>query len=64
MKDVEVVYSGDNYTVEVKYKGETVFTWNDEANVDYPEDLRWARKIGEVFWDGVSLGKKLAEDEK
>jgi hypothetical protein len=27
------------------YNGEVVVSWNDNANVDYPEDLTWNRDI-------------------
>ncbi len=49
--------------VRVMIKGEVVFTWNDDANIDYPEDLTWGREIGELFHKAFALGYKQGKGE-
>ena len=48
---------------EITYGDKVIAGWNDEANTQYPEDLTWARTIGDlvskVFDAGFEAG--LAE---
>jgi hypothetical protein len=44
--------------------GELVYTWNNDAQVDYPEDLSWDRMIRDVFMSGYKLGKQENSDER
>ena len=55
----------DDYTDEVRviYKGLEVYSWKNDANTDYPEDLTWDRLIGDVFWSGFNLGKNINDYE-
>ena len=43
--------------------GESVFIWDDSANVDYPEDLSWSRLISDCFYSGVDAGMKAQAAE-
>ena len=45
--------------VKVKMNGKTVFEWDNNANVNYPEDLTWERMIGGVFENAFELGKQF-----
>lgn len=45
----------DNVIIVIS-NGNVCFTWNDSANIDYPEDLTWNRLISNVFHDGVQAG--------
>ncbi|MBP7075097.1 MAG: hypothetical protein KBA81_06915 [Rhabdochlamydiaceae bacterium] len=44
MKEFEYDYE----TMEIKYKGKVIGKWNNEAHIDYPEDLIWDRDIGSL----------------
>lgn len=63
MKDnrFKEVWSEDATQVDVFLDGNLVFTWNNEANLDYPEDLTWNREIASIFYKGVEVSKKLKE---
>lgn len=59
-KAFEIRRTGAEEEVITVYLGnDPVFEWNDDANVNYPEDLTWGRVISQVFWDGVKAGQKL-----
>jgi hypothetical protein len=46
-------------TIEIWYNEKLYFTWHQNANIDYPEDLSWYRMIQDVFNAGIELGKEL-----
>lgn len=54
----------DTTLIEIYYKGNLVFTWNNAACTDFPEDLIWERDIQMIFDQGVELGKRMALDKK
>ena len=66
MKELTERYNdSDNYpVVEVLYDNRVIFSWSDNANLEYPEDLNWNRMISEVFYSGVKAGKLIKEDRK
>jgi len=49
------------WTIKIKFNGEEVFTWNDDNNIECPEDLTWSRELGEIFRKGFELGYKARE---
>lgn len=49
--------------IDVVYNGKVVYSWNDTANVDYPEDLCWSREISSVFDAGVALGREMERNK-
>jgi hypothetical protein len=46
--------------VKVYLGADEIFSWNNEASIDYPEDLTWGRCIQNVFYEGVRLGMLMA----
>ena len=52
----------DFETMEIKYGDTVIESWNDDALMDYPEDLCWRRDIGSlvhnIFKAGYEFGKK------
>lgn len=57
LKD-DIVYNSE--TGEISVNGKVVANWDDEANVNYPEDLIWMRDIGGLFCNAYSAGKAAA----
>jgi hypothetical protein len=53
----------DAYEV-VNENGEIVCTWNDEAHIDYPEDLTMDRMIGELIRQVYEVGLKHGKESK
>lgn len=41
---------------EITYGDKVVAGWNDEANTQYPEDLTWARTIGDLVSKAFDAG--------
>jgi hypothetical protein len=35
-----------------------MFSWNNNANIEYPEDLTWDRSLNAIFYAGVIAGRK------
>ena len=58
----ELVYAGKftNIVYDNKIYGE----WNNEANIDYPEDLTLERDLSELIEIGILIGKQMKTDEK
>lgn len=63
MKDgrIKEVWNKDCTQVDVFLDDNLVFAWNNEANIDYPEDLTWGREIASVFYKGIEIGKKIKD---
>ncbi len=58
--NIQVDTNHDDRVVSVYVNGELHFEWNDDANIDAPEDLTWHRDLSSIFWAGVEAGKKCA----
>lgn len=43
-------------TIIVKINDKKILEWNDNSNIDCPEDLSWNRRISDIFWKGVEPG--------
>lgn len=54
-------YGPDGDTVSVFLDGEIVFSFNDNAHVDYPEDLTWSRTLSGIFKTAFELGCRVGE---
>jgi len=54
---------GEDTIVSAYVDNVLVFAWNDNANIDYPEDLTWGRDLSEIFSAGIRAGKMLAKDK-
>jgi len=63
-KNPDVWFKSDNSFVKVYLDDKCVFEWDNEANIDYPEDLIWEREIHKVFYKGFELGYLLATKQK
>jgi hypothetical protein len=54
----------DSETCTISVNGEEIGKWNDEASIDYPEDLIWRRDIGsfahEMYMAGFKAGQAKA----
>ena len=44
-------------TMEITYNGKVIATWNDDALIDYPEDLTWDRDIGSLVKQVFKAGQ-------
>jgi len=53
-------WGGSYITLTDKQTNEVIFEWNNNANVDYPEDLTWGRMIGDLFKEAFELGQKYS----
>lgn len=47
----------------VVLNNEIIFEWNNDANINYPEDLTWSRHISGVYAAGVSAGSLLEKNK-
>lgn len=45
------------------FDGELIVSWNDDAHIDYPEDLCWSRDISGLVDEAIELGKLIARRE-
>ena len=65
--DVERKEQDDSYCDEIilkdKKTGEVVFSWYDNAHIDYPEDLSWSRMISDIFLNAFELGYKMGQEK-
>lgn len=50
------------YTQEIVYNGVIFGTWDDNANVDYPEDLTLERDLKQLIDIGIEIGKQIEKD--
>lgn len=53
---IRVTYDVENELVKLYKDGKCIFTWDDAAKYNYPEDLCWSRDIGSLFWKAFKLG--------
>ncbi len=60
---VDKYNDGGDHWIQITHDGNIVYEWNDNANIDYPEDLSWSRDLSKIFEAGVKLGKLLAKDK-
>jgi len=51
-----VDFESDKIEVIDKQTKKVLLQWNDNAHIDYPEDLSWSRMIGELFRDAFKIG--------
>lgn len=54
-------WSGDTIRIIDKKTKAILFEWNDDANIDCPEDLTWSRMIGDLFNDVFKIGFKYGK---
>lgn len=47
--------------IEIIFDGKVYGEWNEEANVDYPEDLTLSRDLKYLINVGVEIGKAMAQ---
>jgi len=60
-KTCEVDEYGDEEVIKVWLDNDEVCCWNNDDNIDCPEDLTWEREIASVFYNGVRAGLILAQ---
>ena len=41
------------------YNGKCFGEWNDNSNIDYPEDLTLCRELAELIDIGIEIGKTI-----
>jgi hypothetical protein len=58
IKEVDGKYGNTSIELRDKRSGKLLYTWQDNAQIDYPEDLCWSRMIGELFNEAFTLGYK------
>ena len=52
-----------NY-IDIIYNGKVYGSWNNEANIDYHEDLTLERDLSELIDIGIEIGRQIQKDEK
>ena len=49
-------------TIEIVYNGKVYGEWDENANIDYPEDLTLKRDLNELIQIGIKIGKQMERD--
>lgn len=52
----------DKDQIDIIYNDKVYGTWNNEANVDYPEDLTIGRELNDLIDIGIAIGKQMQLD--
>ena len=63
-RDKEIKNCATCETVEIVYNGKVYGEWDENANVDYPEDLTLRRDLSELIQIGIEIGKQMERDAK
>ena len=50
--------------IQIVYNGKIYGEWNNDANIDYPEDLIIGRDLNELVDIGIEIGKQMERDSK
>ena len=51
-------------TIIIKINDKKILEWDDDSNIDYPEDLSWDRRISDIFWIGVEAGRSTKHNSE
>lgn len=57
-------YADGTFLVQIIYKDKIYGEWNNEANIDYAEDLIIGRDLNELIDIGIKIGRQIEKDSK
>jgi len=54
----------DKNEVAINYNGKCYGVWNNEANIDCPEDLTFGRDLNDILEIGIDIGRQMERDSE